>query len=82
MPSPKTSDNSFHGHEEAERTFMRDLANVANLLRNVWRAKRQFLHHAVVEQAVIEPMLDQIHQEIAARGVVFSTSRLQRDDKE
>ena len=43
---------------------MRDLAEVAELLRDVWAARRRFLRRAAIERAMIDPMIDRVADDL------------------
>jgi hypothetical protein len=64
---------------------MRDLAEVANLLRDVWAARRRFLQMAAVERAMIDPMIDRVADDlesVAAAGPDVVSPHRRADDEE
>lgn len=60
---------------------MRDLAEVAELLRDVWAARRRFLQRAAVERAMIDPMIDRVADDLESVNADVSPGRPADDDE-
>ena len=55
---------------------MRDMAAVAERLRTVRAARRKFLRLWTIEQAMVEPLVDRVAEDMAREGAGTDSNQL------